>query len=304
MELKRIHLATDEDIIFLTVGGDTYRNRYWKNSPGGHNKNKFRKLPKRCAHCGTTKGPFDIHGPHGPGTSRKNLNSRKGLIVLCRSCHKKLHDRLRGGHSKGDLDDKVAIYAQGSIVTEPNESHLKAIASIGEKEGVKIGKDDVLYTLFKLCHKGANGNRDEFLDTELTEHHASARYQAIDWEHREPNIGTIYDSKYVVDDPEDKLPYVLCAGVVWKRRYPELARKMVERYNEGELFYSMEVWFKQAECSVCHGTYTHADDYCTCLKLRHSSIGKANRILHSIAFAGAGVTEKPADKNASNVKLS
>lgn len=302
MKLKRVRLASDEEVFVLTQAGDTYRNRYWKNPPGGHNKNKFRKLPKKCAHCGTTKGPFDIHGPHGPGTNRNNLKSRKGLIVLCRSCHKKLHDRLRGA-SKGDLDDKVAIFAQGSLVTEPNESHLHALAAINEREGIELKTDDVLYTIFKLCHKGANGNKDSFLEDELAENHASARYQAIDWEHKEPNIGAIYDSKYIEDDPKDKLPYVLCAGVVWKRRYPELAQKMMERYSKGELFYSMEVWFKQAECSVCHGTYAHADDYCSCLRLRHSSVGKANRILHGISFAGAGVTERPADKNASNVKL-
>jgi len=304
------------DYQFSTMAGDTYRNRYWKNPPGGHNKNKFRKLPKKCAICGATEDLM-IHGKHGPAKNRKNLKSRKGLMVLCRSCHVKLHNRLKNkskGHKEAKAilenyemvvfddvkdNDNITLVAQASIVKPDDEMIAKA-----SDFGLTKSRDDNLFTIFKLCHVGTNNNKDHFLYDELKEHHATARMQPIDWEHESPNIGLIYDTQFIENDPNDSNPYVLCAGVVWKHKYPDKAMQMERRYREGKLWYSMSTHFDSAECSVCHGVYAgNPRQYCSHLKFRFTPISEAARILNNIRFLGGGVVTVPADIDAINVAL-
>jgi hypothetical protein len=127
--------------------------------------------------------------------------------------------------------------------------------------------------------------------------------QPINWEHLIPTIGMIYDTRYVDNDPEDNVPYIMAAGIIWAHKYPEYAKEMIRRHEMNSLLYSMETKFAMAECSVCHESYGKDDEYCSHLKWRRAGLSDASRILHDIRFTGGGVTRKPADKDAVNMRF-
>ena len=94
------------EVVDLSKSGDTYHNRYSPNRKHNKGDKKYKTLPKHCAKCGSTKN-LDIDHKDG---NRKN-NNRGNLRVLCRSCHRKLHQG--SPKSKGS---QLELVAQAKIV--------------------------------------------------------------------------------------------------------------------------------------------------------------------------------------------
>lgn len=297
----------------IALGGDTYRNRYWKGS--GHNKGKYKKLKKKCAKCGKTSGMLDIHHKSG---HRKDLKTGKGLQVLCRSCHRKLHQGK--GNSSGELDltgykrYEIAIASSDIFILEENEVDRKAIASAGMEK-----QKDLMYVRFVLVHEGANKNRDFFTRDDLKAAANTPVHKAVNWEHKEPCIGTIYKSAYVeVEDSsfasatkDGKRGCIVCDAVIWKQRFPALAKEMIDRHEKDCLRFSMETYFGSCSCTECNEVFASRDydegQYCEHLNYRKavSSAGgnSAYRRLHDNVFTGTGVVRNPADVDAESLAL-
>jgi hypothetical protein len=68
--------------------GDLKGSKNW-NWKGGISRHWSRKLIFKicCNNCGTTEHQLDIHHKDG-NVSNNEINN---LVILCRSCHKKLH---------------------------------------------------------------------------------------------------------------------------------------------------------------------------------------------------------------------
>lgn len=320
-EDKKKSKAEEEESV---EAGDTYHNRLSPDSK--HNKN-HRKLPKKCRKCGSTKN-IDLHHPSG---DRKNLRDTKGIIPLCRSCHRKLHQGK--GKSKADLEfiDKilngkferqdaiglnVIADIEGTEMNRAPDFELKAIAhEILDPANIensfvdtflakaKLNKqEDLLYVAFKLVHEGTNGNKDTFLEAELKKAIKSPILKGLNWAHTNENIGVIYDTTFV-EGTNDEPAHIVAAAVVWKYKFPHRAAEMLERFTMGKLFFSMETWFDKAQCSTCNGTFGLKEPICAHLEARFGAYSTTHRILHGINFGGAGVVEEPADKLAEGLAL-
>lgn len=66
-------------------------NPMWKNGSGAYRRIAGENLPRVCVECGATN-QLEVH--HIDGNHRGN-NDISNLIVLCRSCHTKIHCKLR-----------------------------------------------------------------------------------------------------------------------------------------------------------------------------------------------------------------
>jgi hypothetical protein len=190
---------------------------------------------------------------------------------------------------------------EGSIALE------KALAA----EGMTKQKD-LMYVRFALAHEGTNKNRDHFNRSELKAATKTPVLKAINWEHGEPVIGTIYRSRYLeVEDPsfasaskDGKRGRIECEAVIWKYRYPAHAKDMLERYKEGKLKFSMETYFSKCTCTECGEIFQskeHSEGtYCDHLNYRKTPglEAKAARSLQGNVFGGAGVVGNPADVDA------
>lgn len=269
----------------IIQAGDTYHNRYSKDrqyNKKGKNSKRYKPLPKKCARCGTTKGPFDLHHKDG---NRKN-SKRSDLQVLCRSCHRKLHD----GGAKANVAQASNVFVDVEIVEKPSRPEILNQAMGKEKP------EDLMLVEFKLCHAGVNNNLDEFLQDEMSKSYETAKFKPINWEHSDKNIGVIYDSQFV-EGSDDEKSYIKCSGYIWKYKFPEESAEMYSRYVKGSLTFSMETYFKKAECSACNELFEKSDDYCEHLMGRYVD-RKTSRKLHDINYGGAGVVKNPADEDA------
>ena len=166
-----------------------------------------------------------------------------------------------------------------------------------------------------MCHTGANSNKDYFTDDELRASASTPEKKPINWEHSSKNIGVIYASQFIdvatLKEEEranfgiasEVTNFIVCKGVIWKYKFPTEAREIKARHDKGQLFFSMETWFKEAECSDCHATFTKEKFYCEHLASRKASGSKTNRILKDCNFGGGGVVRNPADKGATSLSL-
>lgn len=173
---------------------------------------------------------------------------------------------------------------------------------------------DILNIKFILCHEGANLNQDGFFDDELKASYKSIVHKPINWGHSRENIGVVVESHYL--DPMDIENYlkaiaslgvenlvagetkkfVLCEAVIWKLKHPERAQEMVEAHSKGKLFFSMENFFDEVECSVCKANFS-GFPYCEHLAFRRKT-GQAVRYFRNFIFTGAGKVDKPGDPGA------
>ncbi len=231
--------------------------------------------------------------------NRNDLKSGKGLQVLCRSCHRKLHD------GKGS---EITSYA-ARIIPDPQTEASQAIAASHKNS-------DLMHVEFILCHSGTpNENRDQFTSEDLEDAAATAINKPLNWEHKDRNIGVIYESKFIsiakltdtdkeyyksVDPLEND--FVVCRAAVWEYKYPSEAKSMRDREKEGKLFFSMENKFLNAVCSICNESFGSIFQYCDHLLSRRQT-KNSSRIFSGSNFVGAAVTYNPADKNAGTLAL-
>lgn len=284
--------------------GDTYHNRYSKDSPYKGDK-KYKKLPKKCSVCGTTKGPFDIHHT---SNNRKDLKSGKGLKVMCRSCHRKYHAKLNGG--KGSLDSNLSTFVSTAarIIDDPKTPESLAIAKSHKNS-------DLMHIELVLCHADANDNRDRWTPDDLEASAHTAINKPLNWEHKNRNIGVFYEAKYVkVSDLDDvakayykgfdplEKDFLVCKAAVWEYKYPMEARIMRERNKEGKLYFSMENNFEKAQCSTCNEVFSSVFNYCDHL-LQRRQTQDTDRIFINSNIVGGAVTTIPADKLAGTLAL-
>lgn len=182
---------------------------------------------------------------------------------------------------------------------------------------------DLLYVKFKLVHEGTNKNKDGFKKDDLVKAEKTPINKALNWEHGEPVIGVIYASKFVdpsVSEAEgasskgskDGKAHIVCEAAIWKFRNPDIAEKIVNRYKNQSLAFSMEAYYGGVECSVC-GAYFKSDEhgegtYCEHLNNRFETAQAADgsqitRYLRDFIFGAAGVVENPADVDAEALAL-
>ena len=175
--------------------------------------------------------------------------------------------------------------------------------------GIKDIDADLMPVKFKLVHANTNKNKDTFTKEDLKASELTPKYKPIDWQHTDRLIGVMLDSSYNEGSFEEASgestedDYLEIDGVIYKYKFPAYATEMTQRHEEGNLLFSMEVWFEEAECSVCGGKYAQSSDYCEHLKGRMLEGSTASRVLRGLTFGGAGVVEKPADEDASSVSL-
>jgi hypothetical protein len=197
--------------------------------------------------------------------------------------------------------DHIRIISKAEIVDfdpEDDDSINSAFA------GMKIDnkQEDLMYVKFKLVHADINKNKDEFKVEELKPARRTPILKLVNWQHKEPSIGAIYKSEYAVGSDGEK-DYLDCLAAISKYKYKDYAKIIAERHAAGNLFFSMETYFKEAECSICHELFANSEDYCEHLKTRFEPESKASRILRGLTFAGAGVVDNPADVLAGSLAL-
>lgn len=244
-------------------------------------------------------------------TSLASLNFVKddelqiNLGLICSNCISGKENEIE--NLSYSANNKVDIICKASII-DISEAHLndnndeinKILANFGTTK-----QEDLMYVKFKLVHASTNKNKDKFLKDELSKAEKTPILKLLSWEHAEPSIGVIYDSKYVeMSEDDDEPSYLECFAAVSKFKYKNYAKTMAERHAEDELYFSMETYFKGAECSVCSEYFSTAEDgYCSHLKNRFATGSETARILHDLTFAGAGVVINPADVLAESLTL-
>lgn len=174
----------------------------------------------------------------------------------------------------------------------------KSFASISETEGLDLDPD-LMYARFIMCHEGSNANGDTFTNDVLSRAQYTPRFKPIDWEHGQPMIGHIIDSRYGED--EQGRGYIEAIGVIWKFIYPEIAAQIKEKSKTGELRLSMECYFKNANYK--YGEQLFDEEQATQLGIvdyvgREYMGQKVYRVFTEVLFGGVGVVANPADKEA------
>lgn len=167
---------------------------------------------------------------------------------------------------------------------------------------------DLMALEFKLVHTNTNANRDEFLQEEVFSAKSTPTYKPVNWQHTDRIIGVMIDSEYmegqaVAEGEEVEDDFLKIQGVIYKWKFPTYATAIQKRHDEGNLLFSMETWFEEAECSVCAGRFKKVADYCEHLKGRKLEGSTVSRKLIGLTFSGAGVVDNPADKKASSISV-
>lgn len=191
--------------------------------------------------------------------------------------------------------DFVYINSIGSIIDKPNNANADAIA-------IQNRQRDLMYVRFELCHANVNRNKDQFFSEELSSGFKTAIAKPINWEHTNEVIGHIYESEYIPFTPETASEVVdtntdkiVCNGVIYKYKFPARAREIEKRYEDGNLFFSMETYFQRAKCSTCGELFPADGPYCEHLTSRRANGSTTARGLMGLTFAGAGCVGTPAD---------
>lgn len=201
---------------------------------------------------------------------------------FCLNCFE--DNRLQHNH--------ITLFSKGTRLEAKGGKNIKADISLG----------------LVLCTEGPNSNDDGFDEDSLLSDYSSAMDQKIDWEHdKDQVVGVMTDSEFVKQNSsraseldlkgvDRSLIYV--QGLFWKLDHIGKAKDIVQRYEQGCLYYSMETYFDYAKCSECGGEFVYDTDYCEHLTHRHSTSNDFFRILKGNKFCGAGIVKRPADRNA------
>jgi hypothetical protein len=210
----------------------------------------------------------------------------------------------------------------------------KAVASDVPSE---FDMPDLLFVKFVLASEHENDNGDYFSRSEMLKAYATPRHKPFDVDHHieeagsyisEPLyneskntiIGHIVDSALAkkdgtiltkedlkeidkTDDPcrsdDDSLDLVASA-VLYQFCFPKTTADIKEMAEDGEMFVSMETWFKGFDFMVGGDIIEHTDateHYVDDWNHRKVVGGRrVSRVLKSILFGGVAATEKPANK--------
>jgi hypothetical protein len=171
---------------------------------------------------------------------------------------------------------------------------------------------------------GANLNKDFFAPQELFNAIKTPLFKPVDWEHHGDEeddeseiIGTItaawfedLDGKKVEAESFKDMPAefnVVTSAVIWKYLYAKRSKTIEERYENEELYCSLECWFSDYDYAVREdSSYKIVKRNKTTAVLdkhllQKGGTGKINgkslyRVPRNITFGGLGIVKKPANK--------
>lgn len=181
---------------------------------------------------------------------------------------------------------------------------------------------DMLFFTGIFVSSGENLNKAFFLPSELVKSHTTINNKALDIEHDETQIvGHIYSSAFVdrhgnkldittlQDMKQDELEKmdidVMIAGIIYKSRFPELAKEVKD--NKWKL--SMETYFQDYDVKI--GDLILSKKEAEALGLASDNVlgrvakilrkgkeiakGEVARVLRNLLFSGCGLVKNPAN---------
>ena len=217
------------------------------------------------------------------------------------------------------------LYLEASIKVDKETDFLKERASSIidlPKEGEK--QIDLMYFSAIFVSSGENLNGAFFEPHELTLGEKTIVNKALDIEHNEKEIiGHLYDRVFIdeygnilaiddlktmsKDDLNVKNIHVAIAGIIYKNRFPEVAKEVAE----GKWKVSMECYYSDFDLKIGNLLLTRKDAEALGFGQDCSSIigkigkvikdgkemasGKIARVLRGITFSGCGIVENPAN---------
>lgn len=222
------------------------------------------------------------------------------------------------------MEDKFFIEAKIEVQEETADMR-KAVASVIDLPKAGDKQPDLLYFTALFVSAGTNLNGAHFLPSELVKAEDTIVSKALDVEHKEEEIiGHIYDRAYINKeggklelaelenkedaslDSENKDMHILIAGVIYKNRFPNLAKEV----SEGEWKVSMECYYSNYDVKVGDMILKRPDAEAMGLasddtmfgkmakvikKGKELAKGKLERVLRDIVFSGCGVVKNPAN---------
>jgi len=218
------------------------------------------------------------------------------------------------------------FYLEADIqLEETTEDLQKAFAAVIELPRNEDKQPDLQYFSAIFVSAGTNLNGAHFLPSELVKAEDTIVSKALDVEHKEEEIiGHIYDRAFIDDDhkrldlqelakkedasldTENNDMHVVIAGVIYKNRFPNLAKEV----SSGEWKVSMECYFSNYDVKVGEMILTRreaesmglAEDDRLFGKLakivkkgKEIAEGRLERVLRDIVFSGCGVVKNPAN---------
>lgn len=191
---------------------------------------------------------------------------------------------------------------------------LKGTASVSDATDQK----DLLKMVSVLVSTGINKNDDVYLRDELIQARSTAAHKPVNLGHDENKIighmvnsyvadkmGTKIEDDIINSNP-DQVPQdidIIDESVIYKFVFKDLAQKIIEKANAGELFVSVEAWFPNYDYligdKIVKRNKETANILDPLLKInggegvyRGQRIG---RVLRNILLGGKAITETPAN---------
>ena len=218
------------------------------------------------------------------------------------------------------------FYIEADITLEEETEDLqKAFAAVIELPRNEDKQPDLQYFSAVFVSAGTNLNGAHFLPSELVKAEDTIVSKALDVEHKEEDIvGHIYDRAFIDDDnqkldimelankedasldSENSDMHVVIAGVVYKNRFPNLAKEI----SNGEWKVSMECYFSSYDVKIGDLILTQREAEVMGLAFDDKLFGKIakivkkgkeiakgtlERVLRGIVFSGCGVVKNPAN---------
>lgn len=218
------------------------------------------------------------------------------------------------------------FYIEADITLEEETEDLqKAVAAVIELPRNEDKQPDLQYFSAIFVSAGTNLNGAHFLPSELVRAEDTIVSKALDVEHKEEEIiGHIYDRVFINDDnekldlgelankedaslnSENNDMHVVIAGVIYKNRFPNLAKEVYE----GKWKVSMECYFANYDVKIGDLILTQREAESMGLAYDDKLFGKLakivkkgkeiakgtlERVLRGIVFSGCGVVKNPAN---------
>ena len=218
------------------------------------------------------------------------------------------------------------FYLEADIRLEKETEDLqKAVAAVIELPRNEDKQPDLQYFSAIFVSAGTNLNGAHFLPSELVKAEDTIISKALDVEHKEEDIvGHIYDRAFIDDDnqklnvvelsskedasldSENNDMHIVIAGVVYKNRFPNLAKEV----SNGEWKVSMECYYAGYDVKIGNLVLTQREAEVMGLAFNDSLFGKLakvvkkgkeiaegtlERVLRGIVFSGCGVVKNPAN---------
>jgi len=218
------------------------------------------------------------------------------------------------------------FYLEADIqLEEETEDLQKAFAAVIELPRNEDKQPDLQYFSAIFVSAGTNLNGAHFLPSELVKAEDTIVSKALDVEHKEEEIiGHIYDRAFINDDnkrldivelankedasldSENNDMHVVIAGVIYKNRFPNLAKEV----SSGEWKVSMECYYSNYDVKIGDMILTRPEAESMGLahddrlfgklarvikKGKEIAEGTLERVLRGIVFSGCGVVKNPAN---------